>query len=114
MPHKYNAPKRHHIARAKYTIANWSQYEAGLKQRVNLTLWVTPEEGRCMSDLAIQTCLMLRTSVVLASDCRRSTVKNRDAVGANSIWLLMLITSVYWGKTLTDQHSDDRKRGRRP
>ena len=77
MPHKYNAPKRHHIAKAKYTIANWPQYEVGLKQRGSLTLWVTPEATRqwvadvrhhaLYSDLAIQTCLMLRMSLVLAS-----------------------------------------------
>lgn len=76
MPHKYNAKKRHHIAKAKYTLTNWPQYEAGLKQRGNLTLWMTHEatcqwkaEARTTpggqarySDLAIQTCLMLRTA----------------------------------------------------
>jgi len=43
MPHKHNAQKRHHIPKAKYTITNWPQYEAGLKQRGSLTLWITPE-----------------------------------------------------------------------
>lgn len=76
MPHKHNAGKRHHIPKAKYTVTNWPQYEAGLKQRGNLTLWITPEATELWkatarttpggqarySDLAIQTCLMLRTA----------------------------------------------------
>lgn len=76
MPHKHNAKKRHHIPKARYTLTNWPQYEAGLKQRGSLTLWVTPEAthhwaaaaratpgGQARySDLAIQTCLMLRTA----------------------------------------------------
>lgn len=76
MPHKYNAGKRHHIPKAKYTVTNWPQYETGLKQRGSLTLWITPEAtalwkatprttpgGQARySDLAIQTCLMLRTA----------------------------------------------------
>lgn len=76
MPHKYNAKKRHHIPKAKYTITNWPQYEAGLKQRGSLTLWITPEAiaqwtaaarttpgGQARyANLAIQTCLMLRAA----------------------------------------------------
>ncbi|HID7510734.1 TPA: IS5 family transposase [Enterobacter hormaechei] len=76
MPHKHNARKRHHIPKAKYTVTNWPQYEAGLKQRGSLTLWMTPEATELWkasartspggqarySDLAIQTCLMLRTA----------------------------------------------------
>ncbi|AXF75433.1 IS5/IS1182 family transposase [Erwinia tracheiphila] len=76
MPHKHNTKKRHHIPKAKYTITNWSQYEAGLKQRGSLALWFIPEaithrkaavrtspgEQPRYSDLAIQTCLMLRTA----------------------------------------------------
>lgn len=76
MPHKHNAGKRHHIPKAKYTFTNWPQYEAGLKQRDSLTLWITPEATKQWrattrttpgdqahySDLAIQTRLMLRTA----------------------------------------------------
>lgn len=76
MPHKHNTGKRHHIPKAKFTVTNWSEYESGLKQRGNLTLWLTPEAialwkaaarttpgGQARySDLAIQTCLMLRTA----------------------------------------------------
>ncbi|EUM16577.1 hypothetical protein L465_00391 [Enterobacter sp. BIDMC 29] len=76
MPHKHNAKKHHHIPKAKYTITNWPLYEAGLKQRGSLTLWITPEAielwkaaarttpgGQARySDIAIRTCLMLRTA----------------------------------------------------
>jgi hypothetical protein len=76
MPHKHNAGKRHHIPKAKFTVTNWPEYENGLKQRGSLTLWLTPEVialwkasarttpgGQARySDLAIQTCLMLRTA----------------------------------------------------
>jgi len=76
MPHKHNAKKRHHIPKVKYIVTNWPQYETGLKQRGSLTLWLTAEAiarwkasarsspgGQARySDLAIQTCLMLRTA----------------------------------------------------
>ena len=76
MPHKHNAGKRHHISKAQFTVTNWPEYEAGLKRRGSLTLWLTPEAialwkaaarttpgGQARySDLAIQTCLMLRTA----------------------------------------------------
>ncbi|MGV7963702.1 IS5 family transposase [Photorhabdus tasmaniensis] len=76
MPHKHNAGKRHHIPKARFTITNWPEYENGLKQRGSLTLWLTPQAiaewkaAACTtpggqarySDIAIQTCLMLRTA----------------------------------------------------
>ena len=72
MPYKYNAGKRHHIPRARFTVTNWSEYENGLRQRGSLPLWITPEAiakwkaadrispgGQPRySDLAIQACLM--------------------------------------------------------
>ena len=58
----------------KYTVRNWAEYDAALRARGSLTLWVTPEAlnhwaalprstpgGQCFySDLAIETSLMLR------------------------------------------------------
>jgi hypothetical protein len=29
MPHKYNAERRHHIAKMKFKVTNWGEYEAG-------------------------------------------------------------------------------------
>ena len=40
MPFKFNAARRHRIPRARYRVQNWPQYEAGLKRRGDLTLWI--------------------------------------------------------------------------
>jgi len=73
MPHKHNAARRHHIGKIKFKVTNWAEYEAGLRRRGSLTLWITPEAldswaasrrktrgGQPRySDLAIETTLML-------------------------------------------------------
>jgi hypothetical protein len=73
MPHKHNAFRRHHIGKMKFKVTNWAEYEAGLRRRGSLTLWITPEAlagwaaprrktrgGQPLySDLAIETTLML-------------------------------------------------------
>ncbi len=73
MPNKHNASRRHLISKMKFTVTNWQEYEAGLRRRGSLTLWVTPEAfagwaaplrktrgGKPRySDLAIETTLML-------------------------------------------------------
>jgi len=73
MPNKYNAARRHHIAKMKFRVTNWAEYEAGLRRRGSLTLWVTLEAlsgwraprrktrgGQPRySDLAIETALTL-------------------------------------------------------
>ncbi len=73
MPHKHNAARRHHIGKMKFKVTNWAEYEAGLRGRGSLTLWITPEAlagwaaprrktrgGQPLSsDLAIETTLML-------------------------------------------------------
>ena len=80
MPHKANAARRHHIPRPKRTVTNWAEYDAALRQRGSLTLWVTDEAieqwkaaprrtpgGQASySDLAITTALMLRAVFRLA------------------------------------------------
>ena len=74
MPNKHNAERRHHIPKMKFRVRNWAQYDAGLRRRGSLTLWVTheamagwraaprPTRGGqpSYSDLAIETGLMLR------------------------------------------------------
>jgi len=74
MPNKHNADRRHHFGKMKFKIRNWASYEAGLRQRGSLTLWVTDEAiakwqapprlspgGQAhYSDMAIETALMLR------------------------------------------------------
>jgi Transposase DDE domain len=43
MPNKHNAERRHHIPKMKFRVRNWAQYDAGLRRRGSLTLWVTHE-----------------------------------------------------------------------
>src|SRR3954468_22655645 len=80
MPHKYNADRRHHIARPKRRVTNWAAYNEALRQRGRLTVWFTEDaiaawkaEPRTTpggqphySDLAITTGLMLRAVFHLA------------------------------------------------
>jgi transposase len=80
MPHKHNAERRHHIPKMQFKVTNWAEYEAGLRRRGSLTLWVTesaiddwnaaprltPGGQATYSDSAIQTCLMLRSAFKLA------------------------------------------------
>ncbi|MEZ2223797.1 IS5 family transposase [Rhizobium sp. RCC_161_2] len=73
MPLKYNATCRHHIGKMKFKVTNWQEYEAGLRRRGGLTMWLTSEaiamwiaprrttrRGQPRySDLAIETALTL-------------------------------------------------------
>jgi hypothetical protein len=43
MPNKHNAARRHHIPKMKFRVKNWAEYDAGLRRRRSLTLWVTAE-----------------------------------------------------------------------
>ena len=73
MPFKHNASRRHRIGKVKFKVTNWAEYEAGLRRRGSLTLWMTPEALSSWqapkrttrggqprySDLAIETALTL-------------------------------------------------------
>src|SRR5271163_4124627 len=75
MPFKANAAGRHHIPRQRQRVTNWPEYDAALRRRGSLTVWVTDEaiaawqaEPRTTrggqprySQLAIATALTLRT-----------------------------------------------------
>jgi len=43
MPFKHNAARRHRLGKMKFKVANWAEYEAGLRRRGSLTLWMTTE-----------------------------------------------------------------------
>jgi transposase len=74
MPNKHNDARRHHIPNMKFKVTNWSDYEAGLRRRGSLTLWVsdeaiaawtaaprtTPGGQARYSETAIETALMVR------------------------------------------------------
>ena len=76
MPHKFNAARRHKFDKAQYRVINWAEYNESLRQRGDLTIWVNDEAQsvwraprrtsrggqRRYSDLAIETCLTLRTA----------------------------------------------------
>jgi hypothetical protein len=77
MPHKHNADRRHHIPKMAFKVQNWAAYEAGLRRRGSLTLWIEDAALACWqttgpngqaryTDAAIQTSLMLRTAFKLA------------------------------------------------
>ncbi|MCW2241634.1 hypothetical protein M2351_006279 [Azospirillum canadense] len=79
-PIQANAARRHHIRRPQRRVPNWAVYDAALRQRGSLTVWVTDEAiagwqatprttpgGQPhYSDLAITTSLMLRAVFRLA------------------------------------------------
>jgi len=72
MPFKANAACRHRILRARYRATNWRVYEAELRRRGGLTLWLerdavagwaaprrsTPGGQPLYSDLAIELVLL--------------------------------------------------------
>lgn len=74
MPHKFNEDRRHKIGKQKFKVTNWSAYNESLRQRGDLTVWVSDEAlGQWSasrrtsrggqpkySDLAITMCLTLR------------------------------------------------------
>ena len=74
MSFKHNAARRHRIPKARYRVQNWPAYEAGLKRRGDLTLWLdeaavagwqapwrtTPGGQAWYSDVAIELVLMQR------------------------------------------------------
>src|SRR3954453_22290223 len=80
MPFKHNAVRRHRIPKTRYRVQNWPAYEAGLKRRGDLTLWLdeaalarwqalrrtTPGGQARYSDAAIELVLMLRLVFRLA------------------------------------------------
>jgi hypothetical protein len=41
MPHKHNAERWHHIPKMPFKMTIWSEYEAGLRRRGSLTMWIT-------------------------------------------------------------------------
>jgi len=40
MPHKHNADRRHLIPKMSFKVQNWPAYEAGLRRRGSLTVWI--------------------------------------------------------------------------
>jgi len=43
VPFKANADRRHHIPKQRFKVTNWAAYDASLRQRGSLTVWVTDD-----------------------------------------------------------------------
>jgi hypothetical protein len=76
MPHKHNTDRRHHIPKMRFKVQNWPAYEAGLRRRGSLTLWIEDAALECWQSCgpsgqarftvaAIQTSLLVRTAFKL-------------------------------------------------
>ncbi len=112
MPFKHNAVCRHRIPRARYRVTNWPVYEAGLRRRGDLTLWLdeaalagwaaakrtTPGGQPLYSDLTIELVLTLRLVFHLA-------LRQAEAFTASILRLLGLELPV-------PDHSTLSRRGR--
>ena len=73
MPYKFNTDRRDKIPKQKHRVSNWAEYNEGLRNRGDLTVWIsdaslglwsapprTTRDGqRRYSDLAIELCLTL-------------------------------------------------------
>ena len=80
MPYKANENRRHKIPKVRYRVENWAAYDAGMRRRGDLTIWVTPEaiaswtppksgrRGRPArySDIAVEAGILLRLGPVSA------------------------------------------------
>ena len=44
MPHKFNAEHRDKISKQKHRITNWAEYNESLRQRGDLTVWISADE----------------------------------------------------------------------
>lgn len=74
MPYKHNESRRHKIKKSRYQVTNWHDYNNGLRQRGDFTIWFTEEaiadwhptktgaRGRpqAFSDIAIETAVFIR------------------------------------------------------
>ena len=108
MPNKHNVPRRHHIPKMKFQVKNWAEYDAGLRRRGSLTMWVTPEVlggwqaarrttpggQSSYSELAIETGMMLRLAFHLA-------LRQTEGLMASIFGLLGLLLSAPDHSTLS-------------
>jgi hypothetical protein len=46
LPFKYHADHRHRVPKARYRITNWAEYDASLRQRGSLTIWLPTRRSR--------------------------------------------------------------------
>ena len=105
-------PRRRRRAQVPYRVRNWPAYNAGLKQRGSLTVWVPPDladvwyyQGPTkrgaqytFSDVAIQTVLMLRMNHL--------PLRQAEGFAGSVLALLGLDLRVPDYSTLSRRHAD--------
>lgn len=93
MPYKFNAARRDKIPKQKHRVSNWSEYNEGLRQRGDLTVWISEDalelwsaprrttrgDQPRYSDLAIELCLTL--GMVFRQPLRQSQGLMRSIAG---------------------------------
>ena len=93
MPHKFNAARRHKFPKKRYRVTNWAEYTEILRRRGDLTIWVTddtlkqwraprrttPGGQPKYSNIAIETCLTLRTIYKLPLRQTQGLMRQRAA-----------------------------------
>jgi hypothetical protein len=43
MPHKFNADRHDKVLKQKQRVTNWAEHNEGLRQRGDLTVWISEE-----------------------------------------------------------------------
>ncbi|KZL22343.1 IS5/IS1182 family transposase [Pseudovibrio sp. WM33] len=80
MPFKQTADRRHKFDKAQFKVTNWSDYNASLRRRGDITVWIDedvteawvapvstrPGRAATYSDLAIEICLRVKSVFSLA------------------------------------------------
>ena len=91
MPHKFNAARRHKFDKAQYRVIHWAEYNESLRQRGDLTIWVSEEAQSVWS-------APRRTS----RGGQRSSNASPDATAwerANSISAPIHATTLHWTRS---------------
>ncbi len=101
MPHKFNAARRDEITKQKQRVTNWSEYNEGLRQRGDLTVWISKDAlglwsapprttrggQRKYSDLAVDICLTL--GVVFKQPLRQTQGLMRSIAGLLGVGIVV-------------------------
>ena len=95
MPHKANAACRHHIPRAKRRVTNWAEYDAALRQRGSLTVWLCVQRRLACSARVKLAGAKIRSPVVWIAGWRETkTLKPIDKISCGEITSYRAVTKV--------------------
>ena len=95
MPHKANTACRHHIPRAKRRVTNWAEYDAALRQRGSLTVWLCVQRRLACSARVKLAGAKIRSPVVWIAGWRETkTLKPIDKISRGEITSYRAVTKV--------------------